>query len=501
MRAFYFYSVIFGFFAGVFCAEFARVSLVAFAAIAGVALAIAAFLFLHSRIKAKPFAHPIMIFAVFAFALPIGGMRMDLKLATFQNNPLQSFLGQSVTLAGIADDDVGISDSNAKIKIYAIDVGNGAERISPQEILLKYPKAEMKYGDLLVISGEIAKPENFKTDQGAEFDYISYLKKDGVQFVLKNPKIIHREEGEISLFSILHAIKTRFISNVESLVPEPESALSAGVTIAGKGALPADVKEDFIRSGVIHIVVLSGYNIAVVVAAIIAMFGFLGLRIRSLIAIFAISLFVIISGGAAPVVRSAIMAGIALIGALSYTPILQNRALFGAALIMVFINPLIFSRDAAFALSFLATFAIINLVKIVEPYLSFVSDRFQIKKTLAETLATQIFVLPYLLYQIGRLSIIAPVSNILILPFIPYIMLLCFIVGMLAFIPFVVLPIAGALFILSYIVIYLAHIFASLPFASFNISISLWTMIFIYICYFGVGYYFTASSKRREEIS
>jgi competence protein ComEC len=128
-----------------------------------------------------------------------------------------------------------------------------------------------------------------------------------------------------------------------------------------------------------------------------------------------------------------------------------------------------------------------NLVKIVEPYLSFASDRFQIKKILSETLATQIFVLPYLLYQIGRLSVIAPISNLVILPFIPAIMLLCFVVGIIAFIPFISLPLAGLLTIFAWLVIKFTHLFASIPFASFDISISLFTMVFLYGAYFAIG--------------
>ena len=477
MRLYYFYSVIFGFFAGVFAAGSIQIPLAGFAAMAAASAAIAAFLFLYSKIKSKELAHLILIFCLFIFAFSLGGVRMNQKLSSFENDPLQNLVGEPVSLVGIAKDDASVADTSATIKIPS------------QSILLKYPNSEMKYGDEITFSGILTKPENFFTKQGEEFDYISYLKKDGIQYIISNPKIIEKIAGPVSLTSVLHSIKRKFISNIESVVPEPESALAAGVTVAGKAALPPDVKEDFIRSGVIHIVVLSGYNIAIVIGAMIAMFGFLGRRWASMIAILAVLAFVILSGGAAPVVRSALMAGIVLIGTLSYTPVIQNRALFGAALVMVFINPLLLISDASFALSFLATFAIINLVKIFEPRLSFISKRFQMRKILSETLATQIFVLPYLLYQIGRLSVIAPLSNIVILPFIPWLMLLCFIVGLIAFVPFIALPLAGLLFVLSWLVIWLAHFFASLPFASFDISISLWTMLLMYICYFAIGIY------------
>jgi competence protein ComEC len=108
--------------------------------------------------------------------------------------------------------------------------------------------------------------------------------------------------------------------------------------------------------------------------------------------------------------------------------------------------------------------------------------------------------LPYLLYEIGRLSLIAPVSNLVILPLIPPIMLLCFVIGILGWIHILLIPISGALYLLSMFVIKAAHLFAHLPFAAFNLRISLIAMIVIYAVYFTAGY-FTASSKRRPETS
>lgn len=487
MRTIYFYSVIFGFFAGVFAAGSFAISPAGFAALVVASAAATAFLYFFAWAKKRELARHLFALCLFVLAFALGGMRMDAKLASFEDDPLQNLVGKPVSLVGIAGDDAGVIDSSAVI------------RLPSQSILLKFPNTEMKYGDVITFSGILTKPENFFTKEGEVFDYISYLKKDGIKYIVKNPKILEKKAGGASFLSILQDIKRKFMESVESVVPEPESALATGVTIAGKGALPPDVKEDFIRSGLIHVVVLSGYNIAIVIRAMIYMFGFLGRRWSSVFAASAVLLFVILSGGNPPVVRAALMAGIVLIGALSYTPVIQNRALFGAALFMTLWNPLYLTSDASFALSFLATFAIVNLAKNFEPRLKFASEKLQMRKILSETLSTQIFVLPYLLYQIGRLSIIAPISNLVILPFIPTIMLLCFIVGVLAFIPFVALPLAGLLFVLAWLVIALAHFFASLPFASFNISISLWMMVLMYIAYFAIGIYFSKNKKGLTE--
>src|SRR3989344_3989463 len=127
MRTFYFYSVIFGFFAGIFVAGSAEISQAGFAALAVASAAVAVFLFLYSKIKSKELAHPILIFCLFLFAFSIGGIRMNQKLSSFENDPLLGLVGKPVSLVGIAGDDVGITDSSAAVKLPS------------QSILLKYP--------------------------------------------------------------------------------------------------------------------------------------------------------------------------------------------------------------------------------------------------------------------------------------------------------------------------------------------------------------------------
>ncbi len=501
LRALYFYTTTLGFLAGVFAASATHIFFQSSVAISVCALTIAIFLIFHSRLKNRPLAHPILALALFVLVFAVGSFRMESREKYFENDSLRDLLGQVVTFVGTIEDDTEANDSSATLRAYALSYQGETRKINAENVLLRFPGERFRFGDNVALEGRLMLPENFETKSGKTFDYVSYLKNKGVVHTIERPKVIEREEGEASLISSLYSLKRLFMGNVNRNVPEPAGALATGVTIAGKGALPSEVKDDFIDAGLIHIVVLSGYNIAIVVSAMMWCFSFLGRRWSSIIALLGILIFVVISGGAAPVVRAGIMAAVVLVGALSYTKVIQNRALFFAATVMVLWNPLILTSDASFALSFLATFAIVNIVPTITPYLRFVPERLKLRQMLSETLSAQVFVLPYLLYEIGRLSIVAPLSNIIVLPFIPAIMLLCFIVGTLGFSTFLVLPFAGALYLVSMLVINLAHMFASLPFAAIDVTITLPTMIGIYALYFGARYYFVASSKRATETS
>lgn len=490
----YFYTSIIGFCFGVASAEVLNISEAVFWFVLVVTSGLAAFLFIHQRLKSVSANQYILLSVIFACAFVVGGLRMGQVLNGESSLPLNAYEGYTVTLVGRV---VGEGSNNKLlVRVFGIVEDGSVNDTAEETILYNNAVGVFDYNDTVVIKGKVDRPKNFDTKDGKDFDYVTYLKKQGVYHLMSFGSVVEQKKNDtVTLRSILYGIKNWFVGNVESLVGEPEVSLANGVTVAGKGALPKDVQNDFVKAGLIHIVVLSGYNIAIVIRAMMWMFGLWGRRLGIVFAGVGIMLFVIMTGGTAPVVRSAIMASITLLGALSYKTVLQNRALFGAVFAMVFINPLSLLDDASFALSVLATFAIINCAEPMKLRLTKVTEKFQIRQILSETLATQIIVLPYLLYEIGNLSIVAPISNIIVLPLIPWIMALTFIVGMIAWIPLISLPFAGLLIILSTFVIWVSHLLANIPFGYFEIEhFPLWAMI---ACYIGLYIFWLWNERRR----
>lgn len=148
--------------------------------------------------------------------------------------------------------------------------------------------------------------------------------------------------------------------------------------------------------------------------------------------------------------------------------------------LMVLVNPMILLHDVSFQLSFSATLAIVIFVPVIEKYFSFVSNRI-FREIVVTTFATQIFVLPLILYHMGSVSLVGFISNIFILPVVPIAMLVVALVAIFAWVPLVgglLSFVAYAL--LAYIVI-LVEFFAGVPFASLhNIPFSLFMLILLY---------------------
>ncbi len=346
---------------------------------------------------------------------------------------------------------------------------------------------EYKYGQVLNLKGKLSVPFNFKSNGGRTFNYVDFLLKDGIYFEMKKPTIdIVSNDGGNFISKKLFELKQGFLSNLKKVLGEPHSALAGGLVVGEKSALGKELIDDFRKSGLIHIVVLSGYNITIVADSIRRILSFLPRNIGIVLGGLGIVAFGILVGGGATVIRSCIMAVIALIGSLLRKDYNVGKALFVAGVIMLIQNPLILLYDPSFQLSFLATLGLILLSPPIEKRIGFITEKFGIRGLVASTLATQIFVSPYILYMMGQLSIIGIIVNIIVLPIIPMTMLFVTLAGIFGFVSIFVSQIFGWLshFLLNYELLVVTN-FSSLPFASIELpKFSFVIVVAFYLSYF-----------------
>lgn len=289
----------------------------------------------------------------------------------------------------------------------------------------------LNYGDKILIKGKLDIPKNFTNQKtGITFDYINYLKKDRISYVMFFPKteliernyINDKENKFLKIIKIkLSQIKKIIESSINKSLPAPHSSLALGILIGSKQALGKDLLEAFQIVGLIHIVVLSGYNVTIIVDFVIRVLGIFPRNISIILSIICIILFAILTGASATTVRASIMAIISVIAIALRRKYSVHRALFLAGMIMVFENPYILFYDPGFQLSFVATMGLLYVSPKIEFLLEKikVSNFFTIRETLATTVATQIAVLPLLINMMGYVSIVSLLANLLVLPVIP----------------------------------------------------------------------------------
>lgn len=330
------------------------------------------------------------------------------------------------------------------------------------------------FGDRISVKGKLKKPEPFETDSGRTFNYPKYLRAHNILYTISFPQVTKLATGEgHPIVAGLLSVKHLFIKGIERAVPEPQSALLAGLLLGEKQSLGEKITGFFRSAGVIHIIVLSGYNVALVIQWIL--FIFLKIFPRtvaySFSAFFVIG-FAVMTGGSETTIRALIMALLMMVATVLHRPKVALRMLAIAAAAMALWSPYIVLYDLSFQLSILATLGLILFSETIASRLKFIPDfkYFPFREIASTTLATQVTVLPLLIFSIGAISLVFLPANVLVLPAVPVAMFVGFFASIISLLaPVFAFPLGLISYgILSYI-ISVATFFGSLPFASLPI--------------------------------
>lgn len=281
-------------------------------------------------------------------------------------------------------------------------------------------------GDRVELSCDLNIPENFTPD----FDYRRYLAKEGIGYVCEEADSFEKSNGDRVTRIYQWAYAPRFLveKGIHQSIPEPEAGLAKGLLLGGSSHLSEPLREQFTRLGLTHIVAVSGYNIVLIVNAILAagLAFHLWRKQATLLAFLGTAFFILLIGAPASAVRAGLMAlaafGAFLIGRMHYSLL----AVTFTATFMVLWNPLYLWYDAGFQLSFLATVAVIVAMRAVEARLSSLTFIRMFQEIVWLSVWVHLFLLPILLYQFGIFTAFSIPANILFLPLVPVAMLASF---------------------------------------------------------------------------
>lgn len=344
-----------------------------------------------------------------------------------------------------------------------------------------YPR--FSYGDVLVINCKIRKPEQIE-----DFRYDMYLARYGVSATCSNPDIekISSKGGNMFMRAILLP-KEKVAERISVLWHEPNASFMAGLLYGYRGGL-GSLNELFSRTGVTHIVAISGYNITIISTIFLTVLSRLLVPRKKAfyIMVFGIVCFLVFAGLSASVVRAGIMGIVVLLARQLGRPSRITNVLMLSATVMTTINPHILLWDAGFQLSFISTMGLVFLSPKMEKLVSFVPETFSLRESANATLSAIIATLPLIMFQFHRVSIVAPVVNMLILWLIPWIMAMGFVAVSTSLLSKTIAEVCAyaANMGMEYIVS-VVRFFAELSFASIDIVVPWWSAL---VMYFMLGY-------------
>lgn len=326
--------------------------------------------------------------------------------------------------------DVRDEYTNLTIEVQAVDTGDGDVSVSGL-LLARVPNTSVyKYGERVRLSGRPQTPP-----EGEGFSYQQYLAFYGVYSYMPRTEVttLPGFSGNAAL-AFVYRVRTSFLARTYAIYPDPEASLVAGVLLGVDTGMPPDLQEAFRDTGTAHIIAISGFNIAIIAALFVVIFGrLLGPRRGAILSILGIAFYTIMVGADPAVVRAAIMGSLAIFAALiGRRQVGLNTLVFVAAL-MALSNPLVLS-NVSFQLTFGAT---LGLILYGEPLQAWAQRGFQ--RILSEehvrrasalfteyillTLAAQITTLPLVAYHFGRISLVSLIANPLVLPVQPALMI------------------------------------------------------------------------------
>jgi competence protein ComEC len=298
--------------------------------------------------------------------------------------------------------------------------GDGTVRGLGDRLLVWLPRGvDAGAGDRVLVRSRIELAEDFDG-----FAYREYLARQGIAAIARadSAEVVGDASGPTAL---LAGLRSTLLGGLNDLVPEPEAALGAGILLGVRSAIAPEINDAFATAGLTHVVAISGWNIAIVAALVAAAVRPLARRpggrwTTATLAAITVGGYVLLTGASPSVVRAALMAAAMLVARLGGSRAHAASALALAALVMLLAAPPVL-WDVGFQLSLLATAGLVFFGAAVERRLR----RWPgwIREPVALTLAAQLTTLPVILLNFERLSLVAPIANVLVVPFVPIAML------------------------------------------------------------------------------
>jgi competence protein ComEC len=204
-------------------------------------------------------------------------------------------------------------------------------------------------------------------------------------------------------------------------LPEREAALARGFVLGEDDGIDARTKEDFRRSGLSHLLAVSGQNVTLLALLAMPLMGALGvpLRERLLWVLGLIAVYVPLAGAGPSIQRAAVMGAVGLLATLGGRRASRLYALALALAATLAIDPGV-AADVGWQLSFAAVAGILILaVPLREAIVARIGSGGW-RRTLAEgaavTIAATLATAPLIAFHFERLSTTTLLANLLVLP-------------------------------------------------------------------------------------
>jgi competence protein ComEC len=454
----------------------------------------------------------LIVAALCLFALIGGGLHFPSSLPPVNEHSLRFYNDTGIIeIQGMVAEELDIRDTYGLLTFSTSEIiVNGEKKQVSGTALIRVPRyPTYHYGDVLKISGELETPPQFE-----DFDYRSYLARQGIYSVIYYPGVEVLDHGQgLKPLQWIYSLRERLSASLARALPEPQGSLAQAILLGLRGNIPDSLYAAFSRTGTAHLLAISGLHISIIIAMLLS-FGILVFgRQRSIyiwLTLALVWLYAMLAGMHPPIIRATIMGSLFLMAEYLGRQRSAIIALAFAAAVMVGIQPHVL-WSVSFQLSFLAMAGLILLYPYFQEWgRKGVASLFGARERIAAaggmitdgfaiTLAAIVAVGPLIAYNFGIVSLVALPATFFSLPALPFIIVTAALVAFVGLLVSLAAQILGwlAWLFLSYL-IFVVQGFDALPHSSLEVTtISTWHVWGYYVILAGV----IASLNNRKQLA
>ncbi|MDR0944158.1 MAG: ComEC family competence protein [Ruminococcus sp.] len=371
-------------------------------------------------------------------------------------------------------------------------------------------------GDKVAVSGKLVSPENSYT-----FSSENYYKTKEIFLQIPNAKSFSVISENENIFTRLtKKYRDRLYNIIHEFIPEKENAsLFIAMLFGDRDGFSDNFTDMINRSGVSHIMAVSGAQLAIICAAVMLILSSLGAgkRISFFVMLIPLLIFVFLAENSVSIIRAAIMIIITYSGSLFLRRADTASSLSIACVIITAANPFAIT-DASFLLSAGGVFSLAVLISLLRPRMRRTAEEIRneikskvdtktnplikIKDFLFEIIISSVVIsltlLPICYFYFDEVSIISPITNIVMIPISSVVVILGMIIVMTGGMAFIAKPLLFVANILCGISIDVTEFTGNLKYASIPMGYSFEQPLLIAIFAFSILYCIINATKMKH---
>jgi competence protein ComEC len=338
---------------------------------------------------------------------------------------------QQAVISGVLSN-IGPSENQ-----WVVEAETLGEKHAKGRFLLRFPRNEsriptLEIGQYVTLSGQLSLPRTATYPGG--FNYRAYLQQQKMTAILTARQVtVEATAGVSPWLSILKTaahLRQRICNHFKQNLPATEAALLASIVLGDHAVgLENDIKMRFVRSGLVHVLAASGFNVGLIGA----FFLFLGrwlrlpLRVSLLGAMAGVGIYALLTGLPPSVQRAGMMLELAFILKFFQRELTPLMLLCVTGAILTFFEPMVITM-LGFQLSFLSTLGLMMMIKPLQEWLGFYISPW-LAGLLLVPLVAQLWVIPLILYTFNQVQLMSLPANLVALPLVAVLTYAGFLLG------------------------------------------------------------------------